>query len=230
MWNFVQIPRLPRPSLWGRLSLSLGLSRVPVQSSEHVVMEEYRVHENQVLTPKSIIAIVSSVETTYAIRVCRRARVRKTFFEPGSAIPIGDPIALLTIYDDLEDNLPPIEYITIECSGNGLVRSEAYPIGGSLTWSFVRLPPLPNKPERYVALMEEYLVQEGQELAPNGIIAIMRAVETTYAIRVTRRAIVRKTFFDPSSWVRIGDPIALLGLYDAAEDNLPPIECITIEQ
>lgn len=72
-----------------------------------------------------------------------------------------------------------------------------------------RLPFLVRSRENLVEMVE-YIAKEGQQLEPGTGIAVVKNWWALFQIEATGKGYLSKTFFDPGTFIQIGDPIAII--------------------
>ena len=80
-------------------------------------------------------------------------------------------------------------------------------------WYFFRIPKLPlavDHQDKSVSIME-YLCEEGEAVLPGTPVATVENYWAKLRLNANGKGIVRKTFFQPGTVVKIGDPIAIIG-------------------
>ena len=79
-------------------------------------------------------------------------------------------------------------------------------------WYFVPIPELPwevSHPDNTVEMVK-YLAREGSTVKPGTPIALVKNWWAEIQIEATSKGFLKKTFFDPHTFVGIGDPIAII--------------------
>jgi len=82
VYYFLTIPKLPREV---------------AHQSHLVTLVRYLVADGETIRPGTEIAVVENWWATMRIEATTGGLVSKTFFEPGTAIKVGDPIAIVLV-------------------------------------------------------------------------------------------------------------------------------------
>ena len=82
LYYFLPVPDLPREA---------------AHQSHLVRLVRYLVAEGETITPGTGIAVVENWWATMRIEATTPGMVSKTFFEPGTSIEVGDPIAIVIV-------------------------------------------------------------------------------------------------------------------------------------
>jgi pyruvate/2-oxoglutarate dehydrogenase complex dihydrolipoamide acyltransferase (E2) component len=87
-------------------------------------------------------------------------------------------------------------------------------------WYFFKIPKLPAEVSHQSNTVEvgEYLLEEGDPVKPGTPIATVENYWARMRLKANGKGILRRTFFRPSTTVKIGDPIAIIG---ADGDDIP---------
>ena len=81
-----------------------------------------------------------------------------------------------------------------------------------MTYYFVKVPKLPNDVSHQMGMVEivEYPTEEGGEVKPGQIIAIVENWWARMALKAIGSGYLSKTFFSSGTHVLIGDPLAII--------------------
>src|SRR5579862_9724535 len=87
-------------------------------------------------------------------------------------------------------------------------------------WYYFSIPKLPPEVAHQSNLVEirNYLASEGSAVDVGSPIAVVENYGAVMTLKANGRGIVKKTFFDQGTSVKIGDPIAIIG---ADGENIP---------
>jgi len=87
-------------------------------------------------------------------------------------------------------------------------------------WYYFPVPKLPHEVARQSNLVEirKYLAAEGSPVEDGSPVASVENYWAVMTLKANGKGVLRKTFFEPSTSVKIGDPIAIIG---ADGENIP---------
>ncbi len=80
-------------------------------------------------------------------------------------------------------------------------------------WYYFSVPTLPQEVAHQSNLVEirNYLAAEGSSVDVGSPLAVIENYWAVMTLKTNGKGILKKTFFDPGTSVKIGDPIAIIG-------------------
>ena len=87
-------------------------------------------------------------------------------------------------------------------------------------WYYFTVPKLPHEVGHQSNLVEirKYLAAEGSPVEDGSPVASVENYWAVMTLKANGKGVLRKTFFEPGTSVKIGDPIAIIG---ADGENIP---------
>jgi len=87
-------------------------------------------------------------------------------------------------------------------------------------WYYFPVPKLPHEVAHQSNLVEirKYLAAEGSPVEAGSPVASVENYWAVMTLKANGKGVLRKTFFEPGTSVKIGDPIAIIG---ADGENIP---------
>jgi len=87
-------------------------------------------------------------------------------------------------------------------------------------WYYFPVPKLPHEVAHQSNLVEirKYLAAEGSPVEDGSPVASVENYWAVMTLKANGKGVLRKTFFEPGTSVKIGDPIAIIG---ADGENIP---------